>query len=96
MNKENLVVYCPLCGHRSKKDFSEEDELGLGGEWCCEQCNRYVEAYYLMEDEEYDALVNEKLEIEKDIEARTERGIGLGLPLLLIVIIVILTAYILF
>ncbi len=44
--------------------------------------NRYVEAYYLKEDEE---LVNEKLEIENDMGARTERGIRL----LLIVIIVI-------
>lgn len=47
--------------------------------------NRYVEAYYLMEDEEYDELINEKLETENDMEARTERGIRL----LLIVIIVI-------
>jgi len=30
--KENRVVYYPLCGHKFKMEFSEEDELGLGGE----------------------------------------------------------------
>ena len=93
---ENRVIYCPLCGHKSKKKYIHEDEFGCGGEWICEACNMHVEAFYLPDDEEYDQLLGEKKARMEDYEQRNDRGIGCVVPLILLVAIVFFIVYIIF
>ena len=47
---QNLIRFCPLCGHESTKEFN--DYIDSGGDWVCVNCNEFVEAYLLSTEED--------------------------------------------
>lgn len=75
---QKLIRFCPLCGYESTKEFS--DHMDNGGDWVCENCNEFVEAYVLSTDDEE----------EEDAD---EGGSGCGLLFTVLVIVVIAGFY---
>lgn len=45
---ENLIKFCPHCGHKNETGDREfRGRLHNGGAWVCDKCKEYVEAYVL-------------------------------------------------
>lgn len=66
LNTDILIEYCPACRHKSDKPFFIGTIDDSGGEWVCEQCDQFIEAFVVGYEDPTEKMMEERDPFKKN------------------------------